>query len=200
MIRRFLFSIIVLSTTSCFQDDEDIMMLHIYHKHHEDIEKAVTGTEISESYIAALISLESSPPGNPNSARFESEVYIRLVQLRDDGKPFGVLSRKSLKLKSDKQLREYATSYGLTQIMGFHCLDLGCNIEDLKGAYHLQWAVTWMLKNYRSHPAKKDWASCFRIHNTGHPSGQTSRRDYVERGLSRMKYYDKWKQRKGKFV
>jgi hypothetical protein len=184
----------------CPDDEDDALMLHLYHKYQKDIERATLGTQISPAYLAALISLESHPPGNPESERFEPAIYERLKELKYTAKPYGSLSRKVMLNLTDAELRKLATSYGLTQIMGFHCLDLGCSVDELKGNYHLQWAVVWMMKNYRDAARRNDWESCFRIHNTGHPSGTTSRKDYVSIGLKRMKYYEGWLERKGKML
>ncbi|MDH5656559.1 MAG: N-acetylmuramidase family protein [Spirochaetia bacterium] len=183
--------------TGCPENEEDAIMFHIYHSMHEEIKHAVQGTDLDPSYLAALISLESHPPGNRKSERFEKNIYERLVQLKQDGRKFGFIERSSLNGKSDRELREFATSYGLTQIMGFHCIELGCTPEDLKGKYHLQWAAAWMQKHYGRKAKQKNWPACFRIHNTGHPGGETYRKDYVERGLARMAYYNKWIRRKG---
>jgi hypothetical protein len=172
-------------------------MFHLYHRWHEEINRTVLGTDIDPAYLAALISLESSPPGNKRSERFEPVVYERLTELKVLGRPFGGIPREFVLHKSDKALRELSTSYGLTQIMGFHCRELGCSIQDLRSEYHLQWAVAYMQSNYGRQAKKQDWQACFRIHNTGHPQGTTSRKDYVERGLIRMKYYKDWIAKRG---
>ena len=48
-----------------------------------------------------------------------------------------------------------------------------------------------------AHARKRAWEACFRIHNTGRPSGQTTRKDYAEVGQARMRYYDYWVQNRG---
>jgi len=193
----FVLSLIFTLLLRCPENEEDVIMFHIYHSLNDEITLAVKGTDIDPAYLAALISLESHPPGNRKSQRFEQNIYDRLLELKNDGKNFGRIPRKTVMEKSDKELRDLATSFGLTQIMGFHCLDLGCNPEDLKGMYHLQWAAAWMQKNYGKKARERNWSSCFRIHNTGKSQGETHRRDYVERGLARMAYYKKWAEKKG---
>lgn len=185
---------------NCPVNSEDATMWRLYNRWHQKIFEAVNGTDISQQYMAAIISLESHPPGNPDSKRFEPRIYERLLKSRDQNKRFGNIKRSSLLGLSDEKLKEYATSYGLTQIMGFHCIKLGCTIDELKGKDHLIWAIGFMQLSY-SRPAKKmDWPSCFRIHNTGKKSGKTTRKDYVERGLIRMKYYTKWMKKNGKIM
>jgi hypothetical protein len=181
----------------CPRNEDDAIMLHLYHKLHVEIERATMGTDIAPAYLAAIVSLESHPPGNRSSERFEPYVYQRLVDLKNDNRAFGKIKRESLVFMSDAEIRQLATSYGLTQVMGFHCLELGCSIQDLKGPYHLQWAVGYMMRHYGPHARKRDWNACFRIHNTGLPDGTPARKDYVDQGLMRMQYYQRWMDTRG---
>ncbi len=173
-------------------------MLHLYHSLHEEIQRAALGTDVAPEYMAALISLESSPPGNRDSERFEQHVYEKILALKHEGTAWGGLNRKQVRRISDNELRKLATSYGLVQIMGYHCLQLGCEIDELTGPYQLQWAAAYMQFHYGRQAKRSDWEDCFRIHNTGRPDGRTGRRDYVERGIVRMEYYREWMQREGR--
>ena len=188
---------LTLLLTACPKNSEDALMLEIYRKWDAEIQKAVAGTDVSPAYLAALITLESSPPGNRNSIRFEKHVYKRLLELKHDNRAYGGLSRTAVSAYSDQTLKQLATSYGLIQIMGYHCLKLGCRVEELKGDYQLQWAAAYMQFHYGTRAKQKAWEECFRIHNTGRPDGRTGRRDYVERGLTRMRYYEEWIAKKG---
>ncbi|MEQ8353020.1 MAG: hypothetical protein RH862_16145 [Leptospiraceae bacterium] len=182
---------------ACPENDDDALMLHLYHSLDEEIQDAVDGTEIPPEYLAALISLESHPAGNRDSRRFEPAVYDRLMDLKYSGEAFGYIPRNRVKNLDDQKLRELATSYGLTQIMGYHCLELGCSIDDLKGEFHLLWSVAYIRDHYGKQVKARDWEACFRMHNTGRVDGITSRKDYVEKGLIRMQYYRKWIQQEG---
>ena len=186
--------------SACPIDYDDILMFQVYHSLGRKIWEASYGTTIPESYLAAVLSLETSPPGNWDSERFEAHVYRRLLALKNEGKAFGSIPRKELLQYSDRDLRQFATSYGPTQMMGYHCFKIQCSINELKGPYHLQWAVTWMEKNYASYARRGDWEACFRIHNTGRPNGRTYHRNYVQKGLERMEYYERWALRKGKLL
>ncbi len=181
----------------CPRNEDDAIMLHLYFKLEKEIARATRGTDIPPAYMAAIISLESHPPGNRDSERFEPYVYERLRELKENNRSFGKIKRETLLTMSDAQIRQLATSYGLTQVMGFHCLELGCSIADLQGPYHLQWSVEYMMRHYGPHARKRAWEACFRIHNTGRPSGQTTRKDYAEVGQARMRYYDYWVQNRG---
>lgn len=190
--------LVVCLSLHCPRDEEDALMLHIYHSLHEEIERATRGTAISPAYLAAIITLESRPPGNRDSRRFEPNIYERLKQARAGIRPYGRMGPGLLGRMSDSHLREMATSHGLTQIMGYHCLDLGCDVRDLKSEHHLQWAVVWMHRRYRKYARAGKWEACFRIHNTGKPDGRTYHADYVQRGLRRMSYYQRWMDQRGK--
>ncbi|MEQ9362698.1 MAG: hypothetical protein RIF32_00560 [Leptospirales bacterium] len=184
-------------TVACPRNAEDALMLHLYHMLHSEIAQAAKGTDLRPEYIAALISIESSPPGNRDSERFEPNVYRHLLKLKQDGTSWGGLDRKDVLKYSDDQLKELATSYGLVQIMGYHCIDLGCDVAELKGDYQLQWAAAYMQFHYAKQARQRDWNACFRIHNTGRPNGRPHRSDYVERGLIRMQYYREWMKKNG---
>ena len=196
--RKVGLALLALFLSACPIDYDDILMLQLYHSMQRQLWEASYGTAIPETYLAAVISLESSPPGNWESERFEAHIYQRLLALKRGERSFGSISRREILKYSDKEIRQFATSYGPTQMMGYHCLKLNCSISDLKGPYHLQWAIAWMEKTYASYARRGNWEACFRIHNTGRPKGRTYHRDYVRKGLERMRYYERWLQSKGK--
>ncbi|MBX7059406.1 MAG: hypothetical protein K1X75_15190 [Leptospirales bacterium] len=186
-----------LALAACPKNQEDAIMLSIYHDYHQQISDAVYGTDIEDAYLAAIISLESHPPGNADSERYEAGVYRHLVDLKEKNVAWGGLSRRRIEAFSDSELKELATSYGLVQIMGYHCLSMGCTVADLRGQDQLLWAVAFMQTHYGKLAHKQAWARCFRMHNTGSPEGETARDDYVQRGLLRMDYYREWVRRNG---
>lgn len=193
-------SLVFIFLISCFENFDDAITYHIYNQYNVYIESAIRGTEIPPSYLASLISLESYPPGNWDSERFEPKVYERLILLKEKGKSFGNIPRKKIIHLSEEEIRKLSTSYGLTQIMGYHCLDLGCSIEDLKGSDHLLWSIAYIRKHYLKYVKEKKWEECFRLHNTGNPYGKTHNKDYVQKGILRMKYYENWEKYKGNLI
>jgi hypothetical protein len=190
----------IIFINSCFRDVDDAIMYHIYQSFHGHIQYATWGTEIPPEYLAALISLESYPPGNWDSERFEQKVYERLLKLKQNGTPFNSIPREKIISLTESELRQLATSYGLTQIMGYHCLELGCSIEDLRSSDHLLWSVAYIRRHYLKYIKQKQWEICFKMHNTGNPFGKTHNKDYVEKGLKRMEYYRKWIRLKGNLI
>ena len=79
-------------------------MFGLYHSLNEEIERAVMGTNISAAYLAAVISLESHPPGNRNSRRFEPKIYRRLVEARMGVRPYGSINSRRLRKYTDDEI------------------------------------------------------------------------------------------------
>src|SRR6185437_4214937 len=100
------------------------------------IRDAIAYTPFSEAFIAALVANESS--GDPAAKRFEPEVFCDLAAVLAGRKAHydsigaqdltGILTRAGLNgnpLQSvTNKLMDLATSWGPTQIMGYHTLNL----------------------------------------------------------------------------
>lgn len=160
--------------------------------------------------LAALIANESG--GDPESKRFEPAVLGSLWNVLMARKPaYGAIGRQDLltylsaghvlspPLTGDvgiyamQSLDALATSWGLTQIMGYHAFDLSLAIAmlqtaegNLRGALKLltQFATRFSLEY------DADAADIFRCWNTGVPDGKTYDPQYVPNGLQRVKLYE----------
>lgn len=93
---------------------------------------------------------------------------------------------------TDAALREMATSWGYTQIMGYHMVARPGDLHKLLDPdFHFHMAV-WLLSefvlDYRL-DAGRDFAEMFCCWNTGRPHGRTFDPDYVDKGLRRMQIY-----------
>ncbi|HET7101148.1 MAG TPA: hypothetical protein VFJ52_08370 [Terriglobia bacterium] len=93
---------------------------------------------------------------------------------------------------TDDALRELATSWGYTQIMGYHMVARPGGVHKLLDPdFHFRMAV-WLLSeftlDYRL-DAGRDFAEMFCCWNTGRPNGRTFDPDYVANGLRRMQIY-----------
>jgi hypothetical protein len=93
---------------------------------------------------------------------------------------------------ADEALRELASSWGFTQIMGFHLIGRHGTVRDLvepRFHYHLanqllaEFAASYQLD------LSREFEGLFRCWNTGRPDGQTTDPAYVENGLRRMEIY-----------
>ena len=102
--------------------------------------------------------------------------------------------RGDLQHYHDATLRQLATSYGPLQIMGYNCLDMGVNIDRLKGEESLKYAMRWSARRYGQYLKDGDYRNAFHIHNTGqpHPKGvfpRTHHVYYVRDGMAYLRAF-----------
>jgi hypothetical protein len=105
---------------------------------------------------------------------------------------FGKAYGERLAQTPDEALRELATSWGLTQIMGYHMVGRAGTPRDLvEPRFHFRVALELLAEfaeRYQLNLAR-DFAELFRCWNTGQPCGATADPAYVENGLQRMELY-----------
>ncbi|MGH9468943.1 MAG: hypothetical protein ACRD1N_01210 [Terriglobia bacterium] len=92
----------------------------------------------------------------------------------------------------DHELRALATSWGLTQIMGYHMVERKAAIRQLLDPqFHYRFAVELLTDFARRFRLRlsSDFESLFRCWNTGDPEGETFDPDYVARGMLRARIY-----------
>ena len=177
------------------------------------IRAACRASSIPENFLAALVAGESG--GDFNAKRFEPAVLSHLWEVCVGRKAaFGSIGGRDLLLyvmpKSVSELRadgattatisdalavamqrldSLATSWGLTQIMGYHVLEVGKTVDMLRTPDgNLNFAIA-MLTRFaaRFHlDVTEDFGDLFRCWNTGQPDGKTFDPDYVVNGINRM--------------
>lgn len=102
---------------------------------------------------------------------------------------FSAASAPALSALEDAALRRLATSWGLTQIMGYHMLGRPEPVEKLcEPAYHYRLAAR-MIEEFaaRFHlDPQRDFEALFRCWNTGRPNGKTFDPAYAEKGMRRI--------------
>ena len=163
------------------------------------VSKACENSVVPTFLLAGLIGVEAGKDraGNlkPEATRFEKGVYEDLLSLRDNGfcyvggkkrTTYSGIKRSQIQTASDADLRALATSYGLTQIMGWHVINnLKCTIADLRDPEkHLGYAVKLLEIVGGEYLRQKDFASVLRIWNTGSPAGKTYHASYVSNALA----------------
>lgn len=122
-----------------------------------------------QPFVAALIANESN--GNPNAKRFEPGVYKKLKSQYPDW--------------PEDKLGDNATSWGLTQIMGYHVEGEPSQLCDPDFALNMtETMLRGFQKQFKLDPT--DSESLFRCWNTGNPRGKTFDPEYVTNGLARM--------------
>lgn len=174
-----------------------------------DILEAVDSTPIPAEFVAALIANESG--GKADAERFESGVFARLAEVmlgkRKAYSPVGIqhpLGRVELldyvepAGTSDfadclNRLAELATSRGLTQIMGWHAVEMSRVMPgpQLTPTFYLHFTGELLVyfANHYTLDLGKDFEPLLRCWNTGKPDGETFDPNYVPHGLHRMDLY-----------
>jgi hypothetical protein len=134
---------------------------------------------ISDSALAAEIADMLHPKAAEYHARYLTP-------------PFDANHGRDLAPLPDEALRELATSWGYTQIMGYHMVARAGTVRDLLDpARHYRLALELLagfIEEYQLDPAR-EFAEMFCCWNTGRPYANTFDPHYVERGLARMELY-----------
>jgi hypothetical protein len=105
---------------------------------------------------------------------------------------FATNNRQVIAALEDDSLRQLATSWGYTQIMGYHVVGVNGTVRNLiDPPYHYHLAVellTDFARQYKLDP-QRDFEPLFRCWNSGSPNGKTFDPNYVANGLRRMELY-----------
>ncbi len=89
-------------------------------------------------------------------------------------------------------MRLYASSLGLTQVMGYHALERGEDAAKLySGEFNLKFACRLLAEFAQRYGLElsTEFEALFRSWNTGRPDRVTHDPDYVSKGLARMEIY-----------
>jgi transglycosylase-like protein with SLT domain len=157
--------------------------------------EACRGTSLLPEFLAALVANESG--GRADACRYEPIVYGALVKVQQGRKPrFGGFIREQLADKTPSELRALASSWGLTQIMGYNAAARGVPVgftgeEARAPETNLALAVemlTDFARRFRLDLAR-DFQALLHTWNTGSPDGRTFDPEYVPRALKRMEIY-----------
>lgn len=176
-----------------------------------EIKAVCAGSTIPEAFLAALIANESG--GDTNAKRFEPTVLLSLWQvLQGRQAAFGSIGGKDLlafilppitgSLATSptyalQRLDSLATSWGVTQVMGYNVMPaagviMGNDPTSLVSPGFCLRMTVVMLKDFARRWALSptdNAASLFRCWNAGHPDGKTADPNYVSNGLSRLAIY-----------
>jgi hypothetical protein len=167
-----------------------------------------------QSFLAALIANESG--GKNDALRFEPAVFIELKEVLLGTRPHyapsgirhpilktdllaycdpGVGEQRGSFADSLQCLHNLATSWGLTQIMGWHVVEfqtgMGTAMLATPGG-NLQFAtrlLAWFAEHYGLDLAN-DFDALFHCWNAGDPSHPTYDPNYVANGLARKAIYE----------
>lgn len=154
-----------------------------------EVDKYALQYQIPAHYLKALIVLESSGKKEVKP-RFEKNVYKDLKEVQSGKKSLEKITANDLKGCSDEALRNLASSWGPFQLMGYKCLQLGIQVQDLRGEDAVKWAIHWINLTYGDYLRQGNFEAAFRIHNTGSPTGRTHDTNYVKNGMKHMKMFE----------
>jgi hypothetical protein len=190
----------------------------------KEIAGACDGTDVPAPFVAALIAGESG--GFNNAKRFEKNVLAALWEVLLGRKAaYGSIGRadlvsyvsgvpgvpvtapSSLPADAFQRVDVLATSWGLTQIMGYHCIEAvgeelpGANVVHLmdspsKTLTDPETALAMTVRMLKAFAAEfhlslaTDHDKLFHCWNTGSPTGQTFDPNYAANGIRRMGIYE----------
>ena len=172
---------------------EKMILQRTTENYYHEVDSIAKRFDIDTPYLMALIVLECS--GRKNfEPRFEKHVFEQLKAARDKNKPFGSITKNTIKDANDDALKNLATSWGPFQLMGYQCIELDVLVNDIRGKHAVYWGIYWIKKRYGKYLKKGKYEDAFHIHNTGRKipfTGihQTHNPDYVENGINYMKYF-----------
>lgn len=155
------------------------------------IDAACEGSFVPPPFVAGLVSVENSQL-NPEAMRFEPHVFEKLKTLRAGSlASYNNIPTSKVKDASDEALRALATSYGLTQIMGWWSIHLKCTVAELRDPEkHLGWGVILLQLTALRDLETEGFERVLRIWNSGSPTGKTHDPAYVANALKVMALYE----------
>jgi hypothetical protein len=195
-----------------FSSAEVSLMKKIHEKWSPMLYAAAHTTTVTEMFLAALVAGESA--GDPAAKRFEPAVFGHLLEVclgkrasfsvpgihRPLGAVdmLGYISKAGTGTSFLDELRnaaDLATSFGLTQIMGWHLVELfqEDKLEKMKTdpltQLDLTIQVLVIFANKYDLNLTTENEALFTCWNTGEPDGHTYDPNYVPNGLRRMAIY-----------
>lgn len=165
-------------------------------------------TSVRPEFLAALIANESG--GDTSAKRFEPAVLVSLWQVLAQRKEaFGSITRdhlvaylypapasfigglNAIVAGAVQRLDGLATSWGLTQIMGYNVLGVGDAGKLADPTFNLRTAVAMLLQFSHRFDLDviDDTVQLLRCWNTGRPDGTTADPEYINHGTQRMVCY-----------
>lgn len=189
------------------------LMTRIRDKWGSSIADACKASTIPEPFLAALVANETG--GDPYGKRFEQGVLADLWEVLQGRKAhFGSIGRDQIVnyvtaatpgsgsltgvgfiaqfSGALQRLDSLASSWGLTQIMGYEALVFSVTVSDLQvTAFGLRTSLR-MLGQFASRfnlDLANDFSEMFDCWNSGRPHARTADPNYIPNGLARLQIY-----------
>lgn len=142
-------------------------VLLIQQRYGDEVDRLCAQRDLPPEFFKALIFLESSGVANP-PPRFEPGVYQELLSVQAGTRgPYELVEKTTLDGTPDEAVRNLATSWGPLQIMGYHCVEIGVNVHQLRDADALGWGITWSDQTYGKLLRDGRYRDAFHMHNAG---------------------------------
>lgn len=194
-------------------DQNQLLMQSIRKAWGGTIAEACKNSSVPQAFLAALIGNESG--GSNDAKRFEPGVLTSLWQVLQGRKAaYGSIGQQDLRVfivpaemvaeitpanflaaftSALQQLDGLASSWGLTQIMGYHALEFGVSLAALKNPPQHLTIATKMLAQFATRfqlDLATDYPPLFACWNTGGPDpSKTFDPKYCANGVTRMALY-----------
>ncbi len=173
---------------------ETALMKSIREKFGTVIDAICSTSSVQPGFMAALIANESG--GDPEKTRFEKNVLLQLWEVEMGRKAtFGSIGRADLRRGTTDPYRfldNLATSWGLTQIMGYESIPFSVTVDKLQEPATSLRITSRMLADFAGRSQldfAKDSIELFDCWNTGRPHATTADPEYIPNGLRRMTLY-----------
>ena len=144
-------------------------------------------SSVPPEFLLALIANESG--GDASAERFEPRVFERFKQIAAGNHPaWGAVTAQLLAGLGDDALRVLATSYGLTQVMGYNAAFRHVDPLALRDPRTCLQLTTRMLAEDAARfglDLKTDFAEMFATWNSGNPRGHAVP-GYIASGLAHL--------------
>jgi hypothetical protein len=185
------------------------LMQSIKAKWNGAITEACSTSSVPAGFLAALIANESG--GDVNAKRFEKGVLAALwevllgrkaaygsiggkdlLQFITQPKEFPVNTPLAIPSYTCERLDSLATSWGLTQIMGYEAIAFHSSVTAVKTPETSLVISLQMLAQFAGRfglDVTKDFSQLFDCWNSGRPHAPTADPQYIPNGLGRMKLW-----------
>lgn len=155
------------------------------------IHDACVGSLVPEDFLGGFVGVEAGVDKNGQirtaATRFEPGVYHHLIAVRDGLlHSYDNVTHADIAGANDDAIKNLATSFGITQIMGWHCIhNLNCTIDELRDPnIHLHFAVQLLQITGGAYLRHGDFSSVLHIWNSGTANGKTYDPNYVYNALA----------------
>ena len=153
-------------------------------------------TTFPKAFVMALTAGETGAwlVHNPDvPSRFETSIYQHLLDVQwGTKKNYGAITTAMLQPLTDAQLRDHASSWSLTQILGYMALGWKIPLAEIQNPathYNCTLRLLGEFEHQYMLDPQKDFDRFFRCWNTGSPTGKTYDPAYVQNGLDRMEVW-----------